>query len=192
MLVDVGGVTYELLVPPVVLADVVEDDACAFETVHFLQTEGSRATPILIGFLTRAQRGFWEALSAVLGPRSAVKCFTAPAEHIARWIEMGDVTALKGLPGLGPAKARELIAKLQGKLARYAAESAPAATGRRGARMTFATLAGPAAQAIEGLIGLDYTRSEASELVSRALQAHPDLDTPDAILGAVFSRGRPR
>ncbi len=188
VLIETGGLTYQVSVPPVVSTSLAPGAEVVLETVHFLQIEQNRATPMLVGFLTETQKTFWEVLAGVLGPRSAVKAFSSPADAIARWIEMGDVASLKTLQGIGQAKAREMVAKLQGKLGKFASESAAAPSGARPDAPMFAAPTGPASEAIEALVGLDYKRSEAAEFVARAIQTNPDLDSVNAILDEVFRR----
>jgi holliday junction DNA helicase RuvA len=188
ILLEAGALCYELLCPPAVLASLEPGQDATLETVHFLQLEQTRATPVLIGFAFEAEKEFWEILTGVLGPKSATKAMAAPIEHIARWIETGDVTALKGLPGIGPTKAREMVAKLQGKTARYATDTLPASATKKAGTGFLTGPTGPAGEAIEALIGLDYKRTEAADLVARALQTRSDLTTVEQILDEVFRR----
>lgn len=188
-LIEVGAFAYEVLCPPSVLAGLEPEDEATLETVHFLQIDQNRGTPVLIGFAREEEKAFWEILTGVLGPKSATKAMAAPIEHIARWVETGDVTALKGLPGIGPTKARELVAKLQGKMGRFVStDGGPAPSSRQAAAPFLAAATGPASAAIEALIDLDYKRAEASDLVARALRGRPDAATVEQILEEVFRR----
>ncbi len=189
VLIEAGALTYEVLTPPSLLGFLAPGDEAQLETVHFLQIDQNRATPVLIGFATPQDREFWEVLTGVLGPKSATKAMSQPVEHIARWIETGDVTALKGLPGIGPTKAREMVAKLQGKAARFVTEgTAPVGRARDAGAFLPAGQSGPAGEATEALVALDYKRTEAADLVARVLQARPDLTTVEAILDEVFRK----
>lgn len=191
VLLEAGPFCYEVLTPPYVAGTLLPGDEATLETVHFLQMDQNRGTPVLIGFLREEEKSFWEILTTVLGPKSATKAMSAPIEHIARWVETGDVTALKGLSGIGPTKAREMIAKLQGKTARFATDGpAPTGAGRVPSGGTFLATGqtGPAGEATEALVGLDYKRTEAADLVARALQARPELATVEEILDEVFRR----
>ena len=188
LVVGVGGVGYEVLVPPVVSAGLRVGEACALHTVHYIQMEQSRATPVLVGFASDRQKRFWETLAGVLGPRVAAKCYELPEEQIALWIESGDVASLKRLNGVGQAKARELVGRLQGKLAAFAGPSPAGAPPGTAFGLPASGATGPAGDAIEALMGLDYPLVDARALVARALQADPELDTPQAILDAVFRR----
>ena len=90
---------------------------------------------------------------------------------------------LIGLPGIGQQKAREVIAKLQGKLGAYAlldgAEGATAAgaaatearTGRRGAG---------------NLLQLQYTRGDAQQMIKRALTTNPRPTTTEEMLEVIY------
>lgn len=188
VLIQAGALTYQVLTPPVALRQMVPGEEVTLETACFLQLDQSRATPVLVGFATVLQREFWETLTGVLGPTVARKAFSAPSEMIARWIETGDVTALKSLPGVGQAKARESIARLQGKLGRFVSGGIPAQGAAASAPGSPSVATGPAGEAILALLDLGYAASEASDLVNRALQGTTDLGTTEAILQEVFRR----
>jgi Holliday junction resolvasome RuvABC DNA-binding subunit len=187
VLIEAGALTYEVMAPPVALREIREGEERTLETAHFFQMDQSRATPLLLGFTSAAQREFWEILAGVLGPTVARKAFSSPAETIAGWIEAADAAALKTLPGVGQAKAREAIAKLQGKLSRF---TAVAAAGERAAGTvgTPPPSSGPSAEAIEALVGLGYNAAEAAQMVSQVVRSKPDLEATEAILEEVFRR----
>lgn len=188
LLIEAGPLVYEVLAPPLVLSCLEDGDEVCLETIHYLQIDQSRATPVLVGFADREQRDFYEVLVGVLGPRVAVKALAATPDRVATWIEAGDVAALKSLPGVGQAKARELVAKLQGRLARFAAGRPSPPRSKPSADQPFLAERGPVGDAIEALVALGHTRLEAAEAVSRAVHDAPELNTVADIVRAAYRR----
>jgi len=100
-----------------------------------------RMTPRLIGFLSEAEREFFELFCSVdgVGVKKALRAMVRPVREVASAIEDQDHKALSGLPGIGPAMAERIVAKLRRKVPRFAllvAREAPpraelASTGRR-------------------------------------------------------------
>ncbi len=187
VVLDVNGVGYKIVVPPLVLEDLrsrAPEEEVTLTVHHYLQIDQNRAVPMLIGFRNEQEREFYLALAGVLGPKSAVKCLAAPLGRIAQSIELGDTAFLRSLPGIGPQKARDLISKLQGKLGPFLALEAkgpavaPIAAGE----------SDMVADAISALQDLGYKRPEAAQLVHRAMRENPGLATVEDLLGAIFAR----
>jgi len=90
-LVDVAGLAYEVLLPPPLrdrLAERGLGSTVELYTYHYLQSDGNRVTPYLLGFETELQREFFERLLDVprLGPLSALRALILPVGEIA-WVE---------------------------------------------------------------------------------------------------------
>src|SRR4029077_4236465 len=85
------------------------------------QTDPSKSIPILIGFSNRIEKEFFERFITVsgVGPKAAVKALKPPIPDIAEAIDAGDLPFLKSLPGIGEQRAKEIIAKLQGKMGKF-------------------------------------------------------------------------
>jgi hypothetical protein len=84
--------------------------------------EVGRGIPVLIGFLNEVEREFFTRFISVsgVGPRAALKALTQPIPVIAKAIDEGDVELLRSLPGIGEQRAKEIVAKLQGKVGKFA------------------------------------------------------------------------
>ncbi len=125
VLLEVGGFGYEVLVPEAIrqtLDDHVRPDgSLTLVTFHYLQSDPSRSVPVLIGFLNEIEREFFERFITVsgVGPRGALRALSLPIPVIARAIDAGDLALLRSLPGIGEQRAREIVAKLQGKVGKY-------------------------------------------------------------------------
>ena len=81
-----------------------------------------RMTPRLIGFLSEVEREFFELFCSVdgIGVRKALRAMVRPVKEVATAIEDQDQKSLSGLPGVGPATAERIIAKLRRKVPKFA------------------------------------------------------------------------
>lgn len=192
ILLDADAVTYEILVAPSVLRQIeqrMEAGESELELViyQFLQIEMNRGIPVMIGFMHEVEREFFLRFISVsgVGPKAAVKAFSQPIPVIAQAIDEGDEKLLKSLPGIGAQRAREIIAKLQGKVGKYALI-------QRGSESTapqpepVSPTAGIEEEAIAVLMQLEYSASEAKVMVQQALEHHPKVKDSEELLNAVY------
>jgi Holliday junction DNA helicase RuvA len=120
ILIEVSGIGYEAIVPPIVMQDIAagyqEDDPLLL----YVSTQSGRDTPwpILFGFLTSRQKAFWELLISVprVGGKLAARAMSAPIEAIAEAINEGNRVFLDGLPGITLDGADKMIASLRKKV----------------------------------------------------------------------------
>lgn len=183
MVVDVGGVGYEILVPPFVreaYKDVQEGDPIEFVTYYYVAERQPR--PILIGFKREVEREFFEKLLSVgdIGPMRAAAALVRSVSVIARAIEEKDVATLKQLPGIGERTAGKIVAALCGKVAKEAmmldeglADIPPAREDLR-------------SETMDALVSIGYRRSEAKQLVDEVMKKLPNASTPDELIQEIF------
>ncbi len=187
LVIDVNGVGYEVFVPGIVArwAESLKiGDEVELVTLYLMQMEPGRATPLLVGFRNELEREFFERLLAVpkLGVRGALQLFAVPMATLARAIEDNDLKALMQLPGVGRQRARELVAALQGKVAKFALlaeEEAPAPT-----------VTDVVSEALEILQSLGYSRAEAQRMVDAALERLPKPSSVEELIRAVYQAQR--
>lgn len=193
LIIMAGGLGYEVLVPPAILAALPEAEAgheVALVVYYYLQIDQSRATPVMIGFRNAQERDFFEQFIQVasIGPRSAVKAIAQPIAKIAAAIEGGDARALTQLPGVGQQKAREIVAKLQGKMRAFVilddAEAGTAAAERP------ASLHDLEDEVLAVLLQLQYSRADAQQMIRRALTTTPTPTTTEEMLEVIYKQGR--
>jgi Holliday junction DNA helicase RuvA len=102
--------------------------------------------------------------------------------RIASAIDRGDHTFLKTLPGVGQQKARDIVAKLQGKVARFLLIQEPEVA---------AALPIPdfGAEALAVLLQLEYTRAQAETMIRTTLEGAPAIADAESLLAEIY-RGK--
>lgn len=123
---QVGAFEYELLIPEFTrrqLQSCVGQDV-TLHTIDYLEGNPmqGRLTPRLIGFLSEPEREFFELFCSVdgIGARKALRAMVRPVKDVAMAIEDQDVKTLTSLPGIGPAMAERVVAKLRRKVPKFA------------------------------------------------------------------------
>lgn len=184
--VETGGVTYDIAVPPSVAAKLegATGTAVTLEVYAQLSIDGNAGRFAFFGFTNAVERAFFEALLSVasIGPKSAARAFSAPMARIARAIDEGDHAFLRTLPGIGQQKARDIVAKLQGKVGRFLLiQDAPPRPAAPAAEMPDF-----AAEALAVLLQLEYRRPEAEKMIAETLAAAPHVNDAETLLAEIY------
>jgi Holliday junction DNA helicase RuvA len=180
--VDVAGVGYEVTLSPSLAARLSLEGPGApvkLSAYHYLQGSGQASIPVLLGFSSEAEREFFRRLLTVpgLGPKSALKGLALAVPTLARAIELGDVKHLETIPGVGKAKARDIINKLKGKVADFLEEELPEVGAAAGPETSVE------ADALEVMTGpLQLPKAEALSRIRRALAKRPAIDTVEELI----------
>lgn len=191
VIVEVNGLGYEVLVPTSVFqrldAAKDADGSIALTTYHYVVMTPSTATPVLVGFLNELEKDFFLQFISVsgIGPKAAVKALDRSISDIARAIDEGDMAFLKTLPGIGSQKARDILAKLQGKVGRFGLIPDKATK-------TLAAVPVRAFQdeALVVLMQLQYKKPEALEMISKAVERKKDIKTIEELLNEIYAGSR--
>ncbi|MGH8111354.1 MAG: Holliday junction branch migration protein RuvA [Rhodanobacteraceae bacterium] len=171
VLVEVGGVGYELEVPMSTLYDLPDPGTEVVLLTHYAHKEDTVA---LYGFLRDDERALFRDLQKVsgIGARIALAVLSGvPTAEFARLVQGGDVAALTRIPGIGKKTAERIVVELRDRVAATAmpAPGGGATPKPRGAR----------AEAEAALQQLGYKPAEAARLVAAA---SGEGDTPEAII----------
>ena len=194
VLLDVNGVCYEVLIPPSILSALRErlgpEGEIELVTFHYQQLEVGRGIPVLIGFLNDIEREFFSRFISVsgVGPKAALKALTQPIPIIAQAIDEGDLGLLRSLPGIGAQRAKEIVAKLQGKVGKYALMRTPSTSIHLEPSERSALELEEEAVAV--LVQLEYKKPEAKQMVRAALARNPKADSVEALLNEVYRQQR--
>ena len=187
MVIDVNGLAYEVLVPKAIMAvlenSLSSDGKIELVTYHYLQVEPSRSKPVLIGFLNEIEKEFFEQFITVsgVGPKAAVRALSRPISVIAEAIDTANLGLLKTLPGIGEQRAREIVAKLQGKVGKFCLIQDKI---KRGAVPSVKGDIQEEAMAV--LLQLQYKKAEAREMLKKAIEANPEAQSAEEILNQVY------
>ena len=192
LLLDVNGICYDIFVPPAILRAIADrlgpNNDIELVTFHYQQLDVGRGVPVLIGFLNEIEREFFERFITVagIGPKAALKALTQPIPMIAQAVDEGDFGLLRSLPGIGEQRAREIVAKLQGKVGKFALiqarEELPAARSEAASALED--------EAVSVLLQLEYKKAEAKQMVRLVLERNPKLKTAEEVLNAVYRQQR--
>jgi Holliday junction DNA helicase RuvA len=182
-----GGFCYEVLVPEAVMQMLDRENAEGAEidlvTYYYFQTDPSRSIPVLIGFLNEIEKEFFERFITVsgVGPKAACRALALPFSEIADAIDRSDLALLKTLPGIGEQRAREIIAKLQGKIWKFGLIQ-DQSTGKSSGRVD----QDAREEALSVLLQLQYKKKEASDMIEKALKINPKVKSSEDLLNEVY------
>jgi Holliday junction DNA helicase RuvA len=192
LIIDVGGISYEVFLPETVMQrldeNMAQDGAISLITYHYFQVEPSRGTPVLIGFLNEVEKEFFEIFITVsgIGPRAALKALNKPISLIAQAIDEADTNFLKSLPGIGQQRAREIIAKLQNKVGKFGLIQDTKI------KEQDVKIRDIQQEALAVLMQLEYKKSEAQGMIKKALERAPDIQTTEDLLNEVYRQRKSR
>lgn len=184
---DAGGLAYAIYLPPCVAEKIVAGpgEEVSLEVFSVLNMEGNTGHFTFYGFTNAVERDFFEALLSVasIGPRSAARAFSQPMARIAGAIDRGDHAFLRTLPGIGQQKARDIVAKLQGKVTKFLLiQEAPPAPDAGAEIPDFA------GEALAVLLQLEYKRAEAEAMVRTTLEGSSEIADAETLLSAIYRR----
>ena len=189
IVLEANGICYEVFIPGAVMqsleSGIQTDKPVSLITYHYFQLEPSKGFQCLIGFLNEIEKEFFEKFITVsgIGPKAAVRALKMPISMIARAIDMADVPFLKSLPGIGEQRAREIVAKLQGKVGKFGLIQDT----RTGAE-ALAANRGIEEEAMGVLLQLEYKKFEAKSMLDDALKRNPEIKTAEELLNEVYKQ----
>ncbi len=185
ILINTGGMCYEVMVPLAVMKALEKESGLEGQvdlvTYHYHQMEPSRSVPVLIGFQNEVEKEFFEKFISVsgVGPKAACRALAEPFSAIAGAIDSGDASFLKRLPGIGDQKARLIVAKLQGKVGKYGLIRDEFT----GEKEEHEDIKG---ETLEVLLQLQYKKSEAEDMIKKALERAPEVKTSEELLNEIY------
>jgi Holliday junction DNA helicase RuvA len=162
LLVDVGGVGYELEAPMSTFYDLPEAGREVTLQVHHAVKEDSVA---LYGFLTESERRVFRDVQKVtgIGAKIALAILSgASVDEFARLVQTSDVTALTRIPGIGKKTAERIVVELRDRAADFSAGASALISGGKAIPMDPATEAGIALQQ------LGYKQAEIARMLKEA------------------------
>ncbi len=187
LLVDVGGVGYELEAPMSTFYGLPATGETVTLFTHLVVREDAH---ILYGFGTESERRLFRALLKVsgVGPKIALGVLSgASVDDFVRIIEAEDVAMLTRIPGIGRKTAERVIIEMRDSVQKLGAAAVAGGAGPSAlAAGAGAGVAGsPQGEAFSALIALGYKPPEVVRLLKFADE--PGLSTTDIIRRALKS-----
>ncbi|KYZ86849.1 Holliday junction branch migration protein RuvA [Alloalcanivorax xenomutans] len=166
LLLDVGGVGYEVEAPMTVFYDLPEVGASLTLHTHFVVREDAQ---LLYGFNSRYERELFRSLIKVngVGPKMALAILSGiEADRLAACIRDQDTSSLVKVPGIGKKTAERLVIEMSDRLDKL--EGAPAMPP---GRVSQSGANGVRDDAVAALEALGYRNKDAVAAVARAAEA---------------------
>ncbi|MCC7473913.1 MAG: Holliday junction DNA helicase RuvA [Pirellulales bacterium] len=184
----VGAFEYEVLIPEFArrnLQDQVGREV-SLHTVEYLEGNAmqGRLIPRLVGFLNPVEREFFEMFCEVdgVGVKKALRAMVRPVQEVAALIEEQDAKGLATLPGIGPATAERIIAKLRRRVPKFALLVG------RDARPVADVERDLLTETFDILRALGHSDSEAHRLLDGALEKKAKYKDVDSLLHAIYEK----
>lgn len=174
VILDVGGVGYEVFIP---LSSY--DRLPAQETVVKLLTIDyvREDAHLLYGFMTEAERQLFETLTGIsgVGPKLALSALSGlSVKDLKAAVVEGDVKRISSIPGIGAKMAERIVVELRHKLsAADALEAVSASADDDDGQLRDAMMA---------LIALGYKQDDARKMITRAQERQPDVKNVEALI----------
>lgn len=190
VILNVQGMYYEVYVPASVkrrLNDLKDaENNVHLKVYHYLQIGPSAGFPILVGFINDIEKDFFQHFIKVsgIGPRAAVRALAKPISDITQAIEIGDVKFLKTLPGIGAQKAKEIVAKLQGKIGKFGLIQ------DRISEESFQPVVKTDfhEEALDVLLQLQYTKVQAEKMIAQAVERNAGISSAEDLLNEIYKQ----
>ncbi|EAQ80154.1 Holliday junction branch migration protein RuvA [Blastopirellula marina] len=182
----VGAFEYEVLIPEFVRRQLQNHlgEEVALHTIEYLEgnPQQGRLTPRMIGFSDRIEREFFELFCSVdgVGVRKALRAMVRPVQEVASLIEEQDTKGLSALPGVGPATADRIVAKLRRKVPKFALLVGRSELGEDIAPRDVIS------ETFDVLRSLGHSESDARRLIDAALEEKKKYKDVETLLQAVY------
>ena len=159
IVLECGGVGYELEIPMSTFLDLPETGTDLFLHTHLLVREDAQ---ILYGFATNDERLLFRTLLKVnrVGAKMALGVLSAmTANDFRRCVEYEDTTTLSKIPGVGKKTAERLIIEMRDRIDKVL----PAAAGAT----PLSAEASARSEAFDALVSLGYKPNEVNKLIGK-------------------------
>ncbi len=167
LIVDVGGVGYEVFIPYSTYYELGEvgEEITLRIYMHVKENELS-----LYGFLTQREKNLFHLLIQIsgIGPKLGVIILSGlPADELAEAVLAGDLVRLTSIPGVGKKTAERIVLELKEKIDKLIPDRSSQDAGR--------LLAGVNGDVVSALVNLGYQRAAAEKAVREATRERRDL-----------------
>jgi Holliday junction DNA helicase RuvA len=186
--IAIDAFEYRALIPEFVRRQLQNrlGETVSLHTIQYLEGNPAqgRLIPRLVGFLSEIEREFFELFCSVdgVGVRKALRAMVRPVAEVAASIEEQDVKALSALPGIGPATAERIIAKLRRKVPKFALLVAQEVSEEAAAHRSIVD------ETYEILRSLGHSETDSRRLLEAALKTGKKFKDVEALIQAVYEQ----
>lgn len=183
IIVEAGGVGYEVVLPPIVeqaLGELTDGRELHFKIAYIATRDNP--VPVLYGFARDEERQFWDLLRSVsrVGPKSAARAMVLPINRMAEAIRDQNTHLVDSLPGISAASAEKIVASLRRKIGPFAELEEPPAGDLPPTEDEMKRLA------VDLLVEMGIRRPDASKAVSKLIEGNPDLRSVEDLVMEYF------
>jgi len=189
---DVPPFVYEVQIPDFTRRQLQSriGETIRLHTLHHLDgnpAQGGKLTPRLIGFLHSVEREFFDLFCSVdgVGAKKALRAMVRPVQDIARMIENEDAKGLGTLPGIGPATADRIVAKLRRKMPKFALLV------QKELGTTIDEVPDVMAETFALLLNLGHNETDAKRLIDAATVSGKKFKDVESLVHAVYQQRLP-
>jgi Holliday junction DNA helicase RuvA len=170
VVIEAGGVGYEVQVPMTSFYELPEVGQEANICIHFVVREDAQ---LLFGFANKKERAVFRELikASGVGPKLALTILSGMnAEQFMQCVSLEDVTALTKLPGVGKKTAERLVIEMRDRLSKLAKDQGYAETVHLTPDLpvenTFVQRTDAKEEALSALLALGYKGPQASKVIN--------------------------
>lgn len=175
VLLEVGGVGYEVQVPMSTLYELPDVGREVLLHTHFVVREDAQ---LLYGFHDLKSKSMFRSLIKVngVGPKMALGILSGmQADEFVRTVRGNDVNAMIKMPGIGKKTAERLIIEMRDRLDEWGETSGTAAN--------VATVTSSVSRDAEtALISLGYKPPQAARSIAVVMKEHPEIEDSEALI----------
>ncbi|RDV25236.1 Holliday junction branch migration protein RuvA [Alteromonas aestuariivivens] len=169
VLIDVGGVGYEIQMPMTSFYQLPSVGEQVAVYTHFVVREDAQ---LLFGFAEKLERSLFRELIKAngVGPKLGLTILSGmSASQFLTSVQQEDVSALVSLPGIGKKTAERLVVELKDRLAKFSRQqetSLPVLPGQEAPSDARVTVNDVKEEALSALVALGYKPAQASKMVN--------------------------
>jgi len=188
------GIVHEVLLPAFVTQRLAPSigQIVTLHTLHFLegQNQGAMFLPRLAGFLTPADKAFYQLMTTVkgIGHRRALRALVLPTDQLAGAIADRDIKLLQTMPEVGKKTAETIALTLRDKVDEFL--NAPRTSSPGDPDMVDVAPSTPTSSlargAVEALVTLGEDRARALAWVDQIMQSDERPETIEELIAAVY------
>lgn len=188
---EIGAFEYQVFIPDFVRRQLQGSigKSVSLRTIDYIDgnPQQGRMTPRLIGFMSDAEREFFDLICSVdgVGVKKALRAMTRPVSEVAVAIEEQDVKQLATLPGIGPAVGERMIAKLRRKMTKFALMVAKEFPADQATETDLLT------DAFDALVSLGHSPTDARHKIEAVTEGRKKFKSVEELLSEIYRQQRP-